>query len=103
MSKTETAMTGLIRQMRKAFFDVSPEGVLVYQDPFIGRLDSPRKGLIVELIPGAARLELKIQGKITARFDLTEGVGSACERACVAYFEAVRSLSAQRTPTAAAA
>ncbi len=103
MPKTEAATTNVVRQMRKAFFDVSPEGVLVYQDPFIGRLDNPRRGLVVELNPASACLELKVGGRLSGRFYLKEGVADACQRACGAYFEAVASLAGQCPRQASAA
>ena len=82
----------LLQQMHKVFFDLSPEGVLTYQDPMIGPLANSEKQLAVLANLKQARLELKVCGLIEQVFELNQGISQACGDAFNAYFAAFESL-----------
>jgi hypothetical protein len=93
----------VLQQMHKAFFDVSPEGVLTYRDPMIGLLANQEKQLAVTANPKKARLELRVRGVIEQVFELSQGIGQTCRDAFHAYFVAFESLCRNQQPATQAA
>lgn len=93
----------VLQQMRKAFFDLSPEGVLTYRDPMIGPLANREKQLAVTANLKKARLELRLRGVIDQVFELSEGTGQTCRDAVHAYFVAFESLCRNQQPATQAA
>lgn len=79
-------------ELNNALFALSPEGVLVYQDPMIGALANPEKQLAVVVNLKKACLELKVREEVKQRFDLRVGTRQACREAFHAYFTAFESL-----------
>lgn len=72
--------------MRRVFFDVADDGVLVYLDPMIGRYENARHDLVVRLNETDRLLELRVRGRRARTFDLAAGVEFACQEASSAYF-----------------
>lgn len=85
----------MIRKMRNQRFSVATDGVLLYADPFLGRLENETKQLVVGLDWAKQRFELKHQDTITAVFDLADGVEKACRAAFNAYFRMFEALCRQ--------
>jgi len=90
----------MARKMRSAFFDVSPEGVLVYLDPFIGLLRHQREDLSVRAEPGKARFTLTVGGTVTQTFEWQSDIGSTCWEAFAAYFRQLEQTFKQQSRTA---
>ena len=82
----------MIRRMKKRRFSVAADGVLLYADPILGRLENHTKRLVVALNVAKQRLELKHEGAVTAAFDLANGIEKACLSAFHAYFSAFEQL-----------
>jgi hypothetical protein len=76
-------------QLREHFFEVSAQGILVYQDPVIGPLFHARKKIAVHVNIEQSRLELKVNGKVQQTFDFTQNIGRTCHEVCGAYFTLV--------------
>jgi len=94
----------MIRRMKKKRFSVTADGVLLYADPFLGRLENDAKRLVVALNVAQQRFELKHEGAITAAFDIADGIEKACRAAFNAYFSTFEQLchpNPQSQPVAA--
>ena len=82
----------MIKRMRKQRFSVAADGVLLYADPILGRLENEAKRLVVSLNVAQQRFELKHEDAITAVFDIADGIEKACRAAFNAYFSAFEQL-----------
>lgn len=91
------------KQMRESFFDLSPEGVLVYQDPMFGPLANPAKSIAVVANTNEERLELRVRGNVERVFALALGAGQACQEAFAAYFATFASLCQEKAESVQAA
>jgi hypothetical protein len=83
--------TKTLREMNDSFFDVAPDGTLIYMDPMIGALKNLKRKVAVK-VDGSSRLVLNHEGIAIEVFDLAQGVRSACESAFAAYFKLFREL-----------
>jgi hypothetical protein len=92
MSNTNGLPGNLIKKMRNVFFDVSPEGILVYMDPIIGQLANNAKQLMVKLNPDKNQFELHLNSQIQQVFKLDKRVGHTCQEAFMAYFNTFSNL-----------
>ncbi len=94
--KTTVGLTArVIKEMRESFFDVSPDGVLVYIDPMIGTMRHVRQHLAVRVNAEAGKIELQHRGQTIQEFLLTEGTRVACEAAFGAYFSTLEDFCRQ--------
>lgn len=89
MSLSDPSRERVVRRMRRAFFDVASDDVLVYQDPCIGLLANPDLDLAVKLNHDKTRLELRVGDHIERTYDLAQNVAAACIAASGAYFDAL--------------
>jgi hypothetical protein len=76
-------------KLRQNFFEISAQGILVYQDPVIGPLFNSRKKIAVHVNTEQGCLELKVNGRLEETFDFAQNVGRACQEACGAYFNVI--------------
>jgi hypothetical protein len=102
MKNAASLTSRLLKEMRESFFDVSPDGVLVYLDPMIGTMRSLARQLMIRVNSEKSRLELQHRGQTVREFPLAEGARRACEDAFGAYFEKLQEFCKQ-TPEALAA
>lgn len=72
--------------MNESFFGMDQDGVLVYKDPFIGRLENRRLDLVVRINAEATTLELHAGDTVIADFEFSDNVVHACRDAFGAYF-----------------
>jgi len=79
-----------LREMNDSFFDVAPDGTLIYMDPMIGALKNLKRKLAVKV--DGSRLVLSHEGIAVEVFELSTGVRSACEAAFASYFKLFREL-----------
>lgn len=93
----------LIQKLRKEYFDVSPDGTLIYTDPSIGPLHNPRHHLAVRLNDGKSCLELTLNGQVQESFHLNGSVSKACRDAFGAYFKAFEDICTQKNAESAVA
>jgi len=103
MRQVKKTNKNLVQKMQQVFFDLSPENVLVYQDPIIGQLANRDKQLAVVANLEKAQLELKLAGQIEEVFELSRGIAKACRNAFGAYFKTFEALCQQKRETARAA
>jgi hypothetical protein len=86
--------------MQRAFFRVAEDGVLVYDDAFVGRLHHSASQLMVQWNRPLARLDLLQRGVLLEGFALEPDPEHACQQACGAYWQALdrwfRAADAQR-------
>src|SRR4029079_6670630 len=92
----------VIKEMLECFFDVSPDGVLVYLDPMIGTMRSLARHLMIRVNSEKSRLELQHRGQTVQEFALAEGARRACEDAFGAYFEKLQEFCRQSREALAA-
>ncbi len=90
----------VIREMQEAFFDVGPDGALIYVDPMIGSLRSPTRQLTVAVNADQQQLELVHRGCVLQTFGLTDKAQDACERAFGAYFVTFQQLCGREVKAA---
>jgi hypothetical protein len=93
----------LIQKLRKEFFDVSPDGTLIYTDPSIGPLLNPHHRLSVRLNDGKSCLELILNGQVQESFHLNGSVSKACREAFGAYFKAFEDICTRKDSESAVA
>ncbi len=93
----------MIQQFKRDFFDVAPDGTLVYNDPSIGPLHNPRHHLSVRYNEGKSCLELTLKGQIQESFHLAGSVSKACRDAFGAYFRTFEDLCQRKNAEAAVA
>lgn len=74
------------QRLRKEFYDISDDRLLVYLDHSIGRYEFPKHGLFVRLSDTKTQLELSIRGDIIETFPLSHDPVQACQAASAAYF-----------------
>ncbi len=103
MRNTCRLPTNMVEKMNRAFFELSPGGLLVYQDPAIGPLANRAKQLAVELNLDENQLELRVGGRVSQSFKLDTDVADACQTACQAYFSTFANLCANAGADLAAA
>ena len=82
----------VVRQMNRALFDVSRDGILRYLDPTIGALHNGQRQIAVRAEPGRVALELWIGGRVAEVFSLVPDAQEACTNAFFAYFSAFENL-----------
>ncbi len=80
------ASAGYLKKMNRVFFDVSPDGDLVYMDPMIGVLCNTDRRIVVQLNTQDAVLELRLGSQTVQTFPLVPSVAQACLSASGAYF-----------------
>ncbi len=89
MSLSDSSQERVFKRMRRAFFDITSDDVLVYQDPCIGLLSNPDLALAVKLNRGKTQLELRVGDHVECTYDLAQNVAAACIAASGAYFDAL--------------
>jgi len=94
MGSQHSTRQNLAAKMRRHFFDLSPDNVLLYVDPMIGELRNPRWSLVVRLAGSGQALELCHEGQPVERFDLIQSIKGACTAAFLAYYELLELLCA---------
>ena len=82
----------MLKELRDGYFDISPDGVLVYLDPMIGSMRHARHHLAVRVNPEKSQLELHHRGQTLQTFPLAEGPRRACEDAFGAYFSTLEDI-----------
>lgn len=92
----------VLKELREAFFDISPDGVLVYLDPMIGTMRHARHHLSVRINGEKNQVELHHRGAPAREFSFADGVRRACENAFGAYFTMLQELSQSRVESKAA-
>jgi len=97
MTNDTDQLRSVVRRMKKYFFDVSPEGILVYADSMIGPLRNPQKQLEVVLSQNGQQLELRFEGRVTRAFTLDGSLSGACREAFGAYFRTLETLFREDT------
>lgn len=92
MGTRDRQREALAVRMRRAHFDISPLGVLTYLDPAIGALANPSKGIAARVCADTFQIELIVNGRTEATWDLRENVAEACASAFGGYFGAFERL-----------
>ncbi len=92
----------VLKEMRDSYFDISPDGVLVYLDPMIGTMRHLQHHLMIRVNAEKNGLELQHRGETIQEFNLTEGPRHACEAAFGAYFSTLQKLCHSRKEALAA-
>jgi hypothetical protein len=97
MNRSPSALRKTIRaKMRKLFFDVSPDGILVYLDPIIGTLENTQLRLQIRTDFAKKQFELEMAGDVEKVISWNGNIRQACEEAFVAYFRGFRKLCEQQ-------
>lgn len=86
---TSLKLRRLHQEIRKAFFRISDDGLLIYDDPAIGRLHHPATRLRVRCNAALVRLELLQADAVLDVFGLEPNAAEACRRAAGAYWIAL--------------
>ena len=58
MQQTEPILLNPRKKMHKRQFDIADDGVLIYMDPLVGRLENKKRRLVIKVHREANQIEL---------------------------------------------
>jgi len=89
-------LAAIRRRLRQVFYDIGDDGVVIYQDPAIGRYEHPLLGVSLRISSDHQVFELHVGGRVVESFPIGRRAEEACGPASHAYFVTVASLARRR-------